>query len=347
MATRDHEYTLKFAEMAIEKIKALELPADPVSYAIWYAYAVGRHPAMNRRINDALDTLGTLSVEELDHIYHEFLSAPEGLERIRTKVSGEIDRIVEMLHELIVSTSESRTNCADASTRLTASSDPNTMQAIADALIKSLRAVELKHAALEQRLRSSQHEMGQLQQSIATLSVEASVDPVTGLINRRRFDGALEQAIERADAESQPLSLLMIDIDHFKHFNDRFGHLVGDSVLSLVGMAIKKSIKGQDTAARYGGEEFAVILPNTKLESAMILAEQIREKIMRRELRSRGTGKRLGTITVSIGVSEYQQGERSRALIERADGSLYHAKQSGRNCSRCAPGRPDMHGHAA
>jgi diguanylate cyclase len=335
MTSRDHEYTLKIAEHALGKIKALSLPADPPAYELWYAYAARRLPALNHRINSILDANGTLSVDELDGIYDEFLLSPTGVKRIGTRLSGEIDRVVEMLDELILSTGESRGDCSDASNQLAVSTDQPAVRAIADALIRSLRSVELKYAALEQRLSVSKREMDLLQQSMAALSVEANADPVTGLINRRGFERELEQAILYADRNGQPLSLMMIDIDHFKSFNDRFGHLMGDSVLSLVGMVLKKSIKGQDTAARYGGEEFSVVLPNTNLDNATIVAEQIRGKIMNRELQTRGTGQGLGKITVSIGVAEYRQGERLHSLIERADACLYEAKGDGRNCTRC------------
>lgn len=335
MTSRDHDYTLKIAEQAIEKIRVLALPADPPAYELWYTYATRRMPALNNRINSVLEAKGTMSLAELDGICDEFLLSEAGVKGVGTKLSGEIDRVLEMLDELILSSAQSRDDCCDASRQLTASEDQKSVRAIADALIKSLRSVEQKYAALEHRLSVSKREMDLLQQSMAMMSIEANADPVTGLINRRGFERALEHAVASAEGDGQPLSLLLIDIDHFKRFNDRYGHLVGDSVLSLVGTVLKQAIKGQDTAARYGGEEFAVMLPNTHFRNAVTVAEQIRVKIMSRELKTRGTGQGLGTITVSIGVAGYRQGERMRSLIERADVCLYEAKGDGRNCTRC------------
>jgi diguanylate cyclase len=154
------------------------------------------------------------------------------------------------------------------------------------------------------------------------------------LTNRRGFDRALEQAIDIATEKNEPLSLLMIDIDHFKRFNDQFGHLVGDTVLRLVAGTIRRSTKGQDTAARYGGEEFAVILPNTALPGAVALAEQIRITIMGRQLRRRSNGENLGSISVSIGAATFDHSETPYAFVERADNHLYEAKRSGRNRTR-------------
>jgi diguanylate cyclase len=199
---------------------------------------------------------------------------------------------------------------------------------------------------MEQRLDAAKQEMETLQQSLAVTAIEAMQDTVTGLANRRGFNSAIEQACERANSDATPFSLLMLDIDHFKEFNDRFGHLMGDSVLGLIGVTLKQTIKGQDFAARYGGEEFAVILPDTSLRNAGALADQIRERIMARELRKRSTGETLGGITVSIGVACHRPGERPRPIIERADACLYEAKRAGRNCVRYET-ESELRGNAA
>jgi len=349
MAGHDHEYTLRIAEMALERIRTLSLPADPSGYELWYSYAANRNPEMNRRIDRELDEKGTLSDFELDEIYDEYLSSSRTrseIQQVGADVSDEIDKIVDMLGELILSTSQGRGECSDASTRLAQSSDEDTTRAIVDALISSLRSVEVRHAAMEQRLNAAKHEMESLQHSLAVASIEATRDPVTGLVNRRGFNIAIERACARANSDLKPFCLLMFDIDHFKSFNDRFGHLMGDSVLGLVGALLRQSIMGHDIAARYGGEEFAVILPDTALTGARTVANRVREKIMNRELKKRATGENLGAITVSIGVSVHRSGERPRPVIERADRCLYEAKHAGRNCVRCE-NDVNLHGNAA
>jgi diguanylate cyclase len=128
---------------------------------------------------------------------------------------------------------------------------------------------------------------------------------------------------------------MLTDIDHFKAFNDNFGHLTGDQVLRLVAMAVKHNVKGKDTAARYGGEEFAVVLPNTALRAAVTVAEHIRRAVMAKELMKRSTGEQLGGITISIGVAALRKGDSGQSLIERADICLYAAKRHGRNRVMC------------
>ena len=131
------------------------------------------------------------------------------------------------------------------------------------------------------------------------------------------------------------MSLLMTDIDHFKTFNDTFGHIPGDQVLRLVAQAVKQNVKGQDVAARYGGEEFAVVLPRTALRQAATVGEHIRRAVLGKELMKRSTGEHLGRITISIGVAALRSNDTVPALIGRADAALYAAKRSGRNRVVC------------
>lgn len=141
----------------------------------------------------------------------------------------------------------------------------------------------------------------------------------------------MEKAIAEALETNEAMSLMLTDIDHFKTFNDNFGHLTGDQVLRLVAMSVKHNVKGEDTTARYGGEEFAVILPNTILRAAVTVAEHIRRAVMAKELMKRSTGEHLGRMTISIGAATLRKGDTGQSLIERADTCLYAAKRHGRN----------------
>jgi diguanylate cyclase len=188
---------------------------------------------------------------------------------------------------------------------------------------------------LEERLSLSKDEISGLQHSLEAIRAESLTDPLTGLGNRKYFDRMIETTVQTGLATDQPLSLLMFDIDHFKSFNDSYGHLTGDQVLRLVGMTLKHAIKGQDIAARYGGEEFAVVLPNTPLRQALTVADQIRCAITAKELKKKSTGEILGRVTISVGVSMLRAGDDTDALIERADACLYAAKRGGRNKVVC------------
>jgi len=160
---------------------------------------------------------------------------------------------------------------------------------------------------------------------------DATTDGLTNLANRKFFDEELERACAEADNTGAKMCLAVLDIDHFKTFNDTWGHQTGDQVLRLVAMTLKSNIKGKDMAARYGGEEFAAILPETDLEGAIIVADNIRKAVQAMELLKRSTNEKLGRITASFGVAMYKVGDTPSSLIERADRCLYAAKHAGRN----------------
>ncbi|GAB4414019.1 MAG: hypothetical protein OHK0032_10100 [Thermodesulfovibrionales bacterium] len=164
-------------------------------------------------------------------------------------------------------------------------------------------------------------------QEIARL---ANIDGLTGLNNHRTFQERLEMEVARAKRYKHNMSLLMMDIDNFKKFNDTYGHRVGDEVLKRVACRVTESIRNVDFAARYGGEEFAVILPETPLDGAVVTAEKIREAVMNHKIMI--DNRDISSVTISIGVAAYPEDATEReSLIEKADKALYAAKKASRN----------------
>lgn len=158
----------------------------------------------------------------------------------------------------------------------------------------------------------------------------ATVDNLTGLYNRRWFDGMFQRVASRCEREHKPLCVLMLDVDHFKRFNDTYGHQAGDFVLFVLGIVLKARFRPTDLIARYGGEEFVVLMPNTNKENAKTAAERVRIAIAETALEM-PDGTQLPSITISMGIGEYSYGEDIKALLGRADEALYRAKAAGRN----------------
>jgi len=157
-------------------------------------------------------------------------------------------------------------------------------------------------------------------------------DPLTGLANRRSFDAALEQSLTRSNRNAQPLSLLMIDVDRFKGFNDRFGHLRGDACLKAVADAVARHAhRPDDLAARFGGEEFALILPGTDTRSAAAIAEGIRQTLGSRQDCASGDAHSVVTVSVGVATAAGDTAVSATALIQSADSALYAAKRAGRD----------------
>jgi diguanylate cyclase len=177
----------------------------------------------------------------------------------------------------------------------------------------------------------SQQEIKDLRKKLNKVTAEALSDPLTGLANRKGFSKAFEKALTLSKETLASISLLMVDIDHFKKVNDTHGHLIGDKVIKFIADTLTLQIKGQDTASRFGGEEYLILLPNTPLRGAKTLAETIRHKIEKAHIRRSNTQESIGQITVSIGVANLQSHESLDSLIERTDAALYLSKQNGRN----------------
>ncbi|RTL48605.1 MAG: GGDEF domain-containing protein [Bradyrhizobiaceae bacterium] len=335
---QEHERTLAFAEVALGQIRSLSQTAVPRNYEIWYVYATGYNPELNKIINETLRRNGKLTESDLEQIYDNYLSQvrmTDRIDKVGGRVISEIDDVMVLITDALGMTTNFGNRLEGATQRLTSAKDREQVKAIVENLVSATRDMHETNKALESRLTSSREEISQLQQSLEAIRTETLTDPLTSLGNRKYFDQAIEEAVAQANEREEPLSLLMIDIDHFKSFNDNFGHLTGDQVLRLVGLSLRQSIKGQDVTARYGGEEFAVILPNTPLRPAMAVADNIRRAVMSKQLKKKSTGEILGRVTISAGVSMLRPGDDAHTLIDRADACLYAAKRNGRNRVIC------------
>jgi len=334
----EHERTMAFAEVAIGQIKSLRQTAVPRNYEVWYVYATGYNAPLNKIINETLARNGRLSEADLEQIYETYLShvkTSDRIDKVGARVIGEIDDVMKHIAEALDMSVRYDATLGGADQKLSTAKNPDQIKAVVDQLVKSTREMRDTNKALETCLSLSKTEIGNLQHSLEAIRAESLTDPLTGLGNRKYFDRSIGVAVQAALGSAEPLSLLMFDIDHFKSFNDSYGHLTGDQVLRLVGMSLKQTIKGQDITARYGGEEFVVVLPNTALRQALTVADHIRRAVMAKELKKKSTGEILGRVTISVGVSMLKPGDDTDSLIERADACLYAAKRNGRNRVIC------------
>jgi diguanylate cyclase (GGDEF)-like protein len=183
--------------------------------------------------------------------------------------------------------------------------------------------------ALGYRIKVMKEEESRLRESEKNLHAMSVTDELTGLYNKRFFNSSIDGYIQKSVQEDIPVSLLMLDVDHFKRFNDTYGHPEGDTVLANLGAVIRSSLRDMDLPCRYGGEEFAVILYNADSGIAMMTAERIRMRFEEKTVEPE-PGREV-SVTVSIGVSQYINGETKNELIRRCDHALYRAKDAGRN----------------
>ena len=179
-------------------------------------------------------------------------------------------------------------------------------------------------------MQEAQAEIQSLKEELNKSKQDARVDPLTNLFNRRAFDAEISQLVGINNPEIIS-SFILIDIDHFKRFNDTYGHLMGDKVLQYVGKLLKEICPEPMLPVRFGGEEFAVLMPSTSVDEAANIAEQVRQKIQAIRIKQKKSGEIISSITASFGVSQLTSDESAEQLVERTDKALYKAKDSGRN----------------
>ena len=333
MSEQEFRRALGYANSAMDLLKRGQIPPYPQFYELLYTYATGVNPTLNQRINQVFRD-GSANEQLAERLYNEFLKAADANERI-SSVSERMVSSIEAVNEAI-DTAMATAN-AYSGTLQSASGDLGrdlneaAMRALAQKLLGETRRMQDANAELENKLGASRDNIAALQRDLDEVRRESMLDPLTKIFNRKSFDDGMLKAFAETAAKGTPLSLLLLDIDFFKSFNDTWGHQTGDQVLRLVAMTLKSNIKGRDIAARYGGEEFAAVLPETDLEGAVIVADNVRKAIQAKELLKRSTNEKLGRMTASFGVAMYRVGDTPASLIERADRCLYAAKHAGRN----------------
>ncbi|MEO1200900.1 MAG: GGDEF domain-containing protein, partial [Pseudomonadota bacterium] len=310
------------------------LAIDKRAGELWYTYAAGYNRELNLAINALLREKKSISPEQINTFYDTFLSPLRHAVRIGevgASISDEVGGVLQMIDEASGSVSDYGQSLETAQSKLDGAGNQAQIKAVIETVMSATHDMRSKNHDLERQLVESRNQIVELQSSLESIRFESLTDELTGLANRRHFSDSLDHLIAEARDGNTSLSLVMCDIDHFKRFNDTFGHQTGDQVLKLVSAAIKNNVKGQDVAARYGGEEFAIILPMTALNNAATVAEHIRVAIQSKELVKRSTGENLGHVTMSFGVALLHDSDTAETLIERADTCLYASKRSGRN----------------
>jgi diguanylate cyclase len=216
-----------------------------------------------------------------------------------------------------------------------AQGDAGNTAVVMEAVAKMVEA----NKKLATRLEDAEHKIQTQAEEIRNQQSEARTDALTKLANRRAFDQFLAECVEKFGANGKPVSLIMLDVDHFKNFNDTHGHPAGDEVLRTVGRTLSRAVKSTDLACRYGGEEFAVILVNTPASDAQIAAERVRRSIESMPVHFGGNTLR---VTASVGMAECMVEEEVAQLIRRADEAVYTSKKGGRNCSHWHDGSENI-----
>ncbi|MCB1753106.1 MAG: diguanylate cyclase [Gammaproteobacteria bacterium] len=327
-----YEQSSSHLRVALSLLSKHRIPPTPINFRTGYEYVAGGNKELNAAFEKVLNGVEAPSEQHLWEIYRQFfVQDDEAIEQMRQELRRIISGIQGEVGRSGGSVSEYAHVLNSFAEILDSSPSPDVMHNEVQKVIDGTRSMQRSQRDLESQMNSVLDEVEHLRRELEQVRAESLSDALTGISNRKAFDAALERVFQACEEQDTTCSLLLADIDHFKKFNDTFGHMVGDKVLRFVGATLKSWVKGKDIAARYGGEEFAVILPDTDSAGACVLADQIRKAISSGKLKNRESGESYGRLTISIGVSQFRPGDLPADLIKRADEALYTAKTNGRN----------------
>jgi diguanylate cyclase len=329
------EQALEYAEAALENMARHGVPQTPANFEVWYTHASGRDPNLSKALEILVSNDQPFTAEQSATIHERYFDSVDTSAAVYA-TGREFDKSMGTVLEFLTQANSDaeiygkalENNLGDMAN----AKDLDALRRAVETLVSDTKGMEAQNSLLKNRLQDSSNEIESLRTNLESVQKEAMTDALTGIANRKFFDLMLRQAAALAMENGDDLSLAFGDIDHFKKFNDNYGHQTGDQVLKLVGMILTQLTEGDATAARYGGEEFAVILPGVGLDSAAEHADKIRATVASKRIRKKSTGEDFGNITMSIGVAQFRPGEPIGDLVHRADQALYHAKDSGRNC---------------
>jgi len=331
--TEDPEQANEYLRLVLPMLVRLMLPPNPVNFTLCYEYVSGHNQPLHDVMDRVLHEQKGLSKEAAIELYRRYIWDDDKrvIEKQRTEFRRLMSETLTGVDQSADQASQASETLGSCSDRLQSSGDLNEIREVVAEVVTETRNMAQNGSILKEMLNETKREVENLREELEHSRQQATTDALTGLLNRRAFDEVIHQATEDANMDQEPLSLLMVDIDHFKQVNDNHGHLVGDKVIRYIAGQLRKNVKGKDTVARIGGEEFAVMLPNTNLDHARIVAESIRKTVAHSQLKRMDNQSPIGSVTISIGTTNYRPGEGIDQFIQRADEALYISKNAGRN----------------
>ena len=325
----DFDFATTVADRANGLMAQHGVPPTPDNFSVWFYYAMGGSLTLKKTIDILIASKRKFDSATNRDLYVTYVNPHLSMSGdFPEQLRGVIDSAKDFLTTAISDNRSQMETLGEVSSQCKPTADP---RPIIERLVKELSHATTRSSALEANFLQTTKDLDEIKDSLKQAEQHSNTDALTGLANRRSLEAFLRAAQITAMEAGTPLSILLLDIDYFKRFNDGYGHQVGDQVLRLVGKVLQENVRECDLAARYGGEELMAILPGATIDACIDAAERIRRRIGEARLTRRATGEEITSVTVSIGVAQFRMGETADGLIERCDKALYQAKRLGRN----------------
>lgn len=328
----DFEYATTVADKAMQSMAQQRVPPTPNNFHLWFKYSLGSASDLKRAVDILVSNKRKFDKTTNQALFETYIGQQGTEAAVVHKVSQQLHGVMDSAKSyLTAAIADNRTHMEAIDGVAEQSEQGVDPKILIENLVSELAQATARAAKLEASFAEKSRELDTIRDSLNKSEQRARTDTLTGLPNRRALEEFFRHVQIEAMEQDEPLSILLIDVDHFKKFNDNYGHGVGDQVLRLVAKALRERVRDNDLPARYGGEELIAVLPQTDLEGCTAIAERIRRTIADCQFTRRSTGEVLPQITVSIGVGQFQFGESMADLIDRCDRALYLAKKLGRN----------------
>ncbi len=265
---------------------------------------------------------------ELEQVFDELVVQKYLIEKERETAKQVFVAFTKTIYEMSRSSGEFDENLTEQIEVIQAAEKMSDILSAKDVVLDQTKIIQNKTHAMREELEESKKTTSELTQLLEQVESKAMVDPLTKVLNRGTYNMEIGKMIKRFNRYKESAALIMIDIDHFKKFNDDYGHKAGDAVLTLVASVVKEAVRDTDVVFRYGGEEFVVLLNKVDFENAKRVAEKVRVEIETHHLTNK---KQVLKVTASLGLSCFKDGDTEETVFERADKALYKGKENGRN----------------
>ncbi|WP_055733532.1 GGDEF domain-containing protein [Agarivorans gilvus] len=311
-----------------------QIPATPNNYALWYLYVDDQNPELTAAIDEVINQYNTVPSTSSEQLYRNHIAKQNELDIEDTRLCLEAmaTELSQTMFDTGSNASAFQSSIENNFARLHRIEEDgmpfDQVMGVVRSLIDDAASIRQNTDFFHAQLDKAKAEIENLKSQLKETAKDALFDALTGILNRRAFEADFKALL---DSQPQGLCLILGDIDHFKVFNDNYGHLLGDQVLKIVAKRLNESCRDGIRAYRVGGEEFAIICPKSNLRTARHLAESIRRAVEKLSIKDRRSQQTIDNITCSFGIAEYNPVSQSIALIEAADKQLYEAKRLGRN----------------
>ncbi len=321
------------AKEILKHLSDFDLEATPDNYQLFHSYVCGDKPSLTEEMRPLIaeHTLDQDSCTIMHDKYFHGMDMVDQAIETGDKFGKEVGSVLRMLAAAERNTVEYEKTLSGATDILEHASDTKSLKTMIDTLLVATTKMQQRTHNLETKLNKTTKEVNSLRTNLEQVRTEAMTDSLTGIANRKRFDEFMLKSCENAHNDGEQLSLVFCDIDHFKRFNDTWGHQTGDQIIRFVAGCLQRHSAKNHLVARYGGEEFAIVMPHTDVQTAFDLADNVRATVESKKLLRKSTNEDLGTVTISLGVANFEQNESIDDFIGRADEALYGSKHAGRN----------------